>query len=63
MALLTAVIVMASGVAWEYIEYFFASYFHFGFFGTLFDPDSIRDLLANMAGVIAALIYLISYPD
>lgn len=55
---IVALLIAVSGVAWEYIEYFFAAYFHFGYFGTLFDYDSRHDILANILGVMAGLIVI-----
>lgn len=62
-ALAAAGIVALSGLAWEYIEAFFAGYFHLGFFGALFDYDSIGDLIANLSGVVMALIWLSAFPS
>lgn len=58
-SLLVAVaIVGLSGVGWEYIEAFFAHYFHVGFFGRLFDHDSRFDIYTNLlgAGAGAAIV-------
>jgi len=43
-------IIVLSSVAWEILESIFARFFHIGFFGTLFDRDSILDMVSNLAG-------------
>ncbi len=59
-AVIVAVAITAfSGVAWEFIEYFFAAYFHIGFFGTLFDHDSRFDLITNLSGIMTGVLFLV----
>ncbi len=50
-ALIMLSIVIAFGVLWEVGEFLFAHYFHIGFFGTLFDKDSIIDVICNILGI------------
>jgi hypothetical protein len=57
-ALIVLAIIVLSGIAWEFIESFSAVYFHFGYFGALFDDDSKYDILTNIFGIVSGLIYL-----
>jgi hypothetical protein len=56
-SLVLVLILLLSGVAWEYIEFFFAFRFHLGFYGTLFDHDSIFDMVANAFGTLAGFLW------
>src|SRR3989344_1508829 len=56
--IITVIIIVFFGVAWEFIEYFFATYFHVGYFGTLFDHDSRFDLITNLSGIITGVFFL-----
>lgn len=53
-----ALIVMVSGVAWEYIEFIAARYFELGFFGKLFDRNSVLDILSNILGILAGSVII-----
>lgn len=58
-ALITLVLLICvSAVAWEYAEYASARWLHFGFFGQLFDQDSILDILYTCLGAGAAALFL-----
>ena len=56
--IISMIITAFSGIAWEFIEYFFAAYFHIDFFGTLFDHDSRFDLITNLSGIITGMFFV-----
>ena len=51
---LVAIIIAISSVGWEIIEHIASVYFHLGFFGVIFDRDSIWDIAANFTGIALA---------
>jgi len=56
---LIILIVGASDLVWEFIELWSNRYLNFGFFGHLFDHDSIFDILSGLLGVIAGGVILV----
>ncbi len=55
-ALRVFLIVSLSAVAWEVVESVFARYFHIGFFGALFDRDSLLDIVFNVVGLALGIL-------
>ncbi len=55
-----SIIIGICGVAWEYVEFYFRHYFQIGFFGQLFDQDSLKDIIINFAGILAGIIFIIA---
>ncbi len=49
-AILLALVISVSGVAWEFTEFFSDRWLHFGYFGQLFDSDSLFDIFTNLSG-------------
>lgn len=52
-ALILALVMGMLGVAWEFTEYFSDRWLHFGFYGRLFDHDSLFDIFTDVLGIAA----------
>lgn len=55
--LVVGVLVACSGVAWELVELASDRLLQFGYFGELFDRNSIFDLVANIAGASVGSVF------
>ncbi|KKT28636.1 MAG: hypothetical protein UW43_C0004G0039 [Candidatus Yanofskybacteria bacterium GW2011_GWA1_44_21] len=51
------VVIAVIGIIWEYIEYWLYARYGVGYFGKLFDWDSITDIAANTAGLLAGAAF------
>ncbi len=57
--ILLALAACVSGIAWEFVEYASFHWLRFGFFGQLFDSDSLRDIYTTFLGVGVAAVFLV----
>ena len=55
-AIVLALVIGVSGIAWEFTEFFSDRWLHFGYFGQLFDGDSLFDIFTNLSGAGVGII-------